>query len=221
MPWSDATLVTRAFPGAYFVFIAVFYTWRILLLGRRAGASPVHKGERGSAGRRHHVRFVAMRAAILVLMLARAAFPAVDRWLVPLGPMWHTPVMLGGDALLLLSFLGVLLLHFGLGAEWRSGIAPEGPARLRTGGPLRPRPPPELQPGDAGPARPVPGRAVAVHRSPAWRWARAPWSTRPGSRRSSSPAASRITGVCTHGPEGDQPSGRRRERRRGRASGPG
>lgn len=135
MPWSDATLVTRAFPGAYFVFIAVFYTWRILLLGRRAGASPVHKGERGSAGRRHHVRFVAMRAAILVVMLARAAFPAVDRWLVPLGPLWHTPVMLGGDALLLLSFLGVLLLHFGLGAEWRSGIAPEGPARLRTGGP--------------------------------------------------------------------------------------
>ena len=65
MPWSDATLVTRAFPGAYFLFIAVFYTWRILLLGRRAGASPVHKGEQGSAERRHHVRFVVMRALIL------------------------------------------------------------------------------------------------------------------------------------------------------------
>ena len=130
----DGELVARVFPGAYFAFIAAFYTWRIILLGRRRGASPIHRGQPRSRPWRNRRLFVAMRLVILALMLGRALWPPLDRWLVPLGPLWLTPVMLTGDLLLALSFAGVLLVHRQMGDAWQSGMAPEGPPRLVTEG---------------------------------------------------------------------------------------
>jgi protein-S-isoprenylcysteine O-methyltransferase Ste14 len=75
-----------------------------------------------------------MRLVILALMLGRAFWPPLDHWLIPLWPLWQIPVMLTGDLLLALSFAGVLLVHRQVGDEWRSGMAPDGPARLITNG---------------------------------------------------------------------------------------
>ncbi len=134
MPAMDGELVARIFPGAYFAFIAVFYTCRIICLGRRHGVSPIHRGEPRTQPWRNRRLFVAMRLVILVLMLARAFWPPLDRWLIPLGPLWHTRVMLAGDLLMGLSFAGVLWVHRQVGDHWRSGMAPEGPTRLITDG---------------------------------------------------------------------------------------
>lgn len=127
-------MIARIFPGAYFALIAVFYTLRILQLGRRRGMSPVHHAVPGSTPWWNRRIFVVMRLIILALMLGRAAWPPLDRWLVPIGPLWHLPVMLTGDLLLALSFAGVLWVHLRLDAEWNSGITPQGPARLLTEG---------------------------------------------------------------------------------------
>src|SRR3712207_3143798 len=111
MPAVSGEFIARIFPGAYFALIAVFYTCRILLLGRRRGVSPIHRGSPGSLQRRNRNLFVAMRLVILVLMVGRAFWPPLDQWLVPIGPLWRVPIMLTGDLLLALSFAGVLWIR--------------------------------------------------------------------------------------------------------------
>ncbi len=128
---------TRAFPGLFFVAVALFYTVRILWLRRRLGRSPVTWGQPGTPARRVADTFRLFRALILVAMVGRWLWPPLDAWLLLIGPLARPGVMLAGDLLLVLSFGLILAFHVWMGAAWRSGIEPAGPARLWTQGPFR------------------------------------------------------------------------------------
>lgn len=125
---------TRWFLGAYFTFVAAFYTATILLKKHRQGASPVCRGGVGSEHRRIHRTFVLCRLAIWAICVVRVPFPAIDRWLVPIPPLWHGPVMVAGTAVLAVSFAAIIVLHRSMGGDWRSGIDTAGPSRLITSG---------------------------------------------------------------------------------------
>lgn len=129
--------VTRWLPGAFFIFVAGFYTIRILVLRARRGRSPVFSGHPFSAHFLTHAAFRVFRVLILAVCVARAVRPEVDVWLGPIAPLWRPEVMLAGDGLMLLGFVWAVAVHFFMAAEWRSGVPEEGGTRLLTGGPFR------------------------------------------------------------------------------------
>lgn len=132
----DAEAFSRWFLAIFFVTVGVFYTVSIVAKGRRAGTSPVHFGARGSRHWLIHTTFRVFRAAILVVCLARLAYPRLDAYLLPIAPLWSPPVMLGGNLIMLASFAGLIWIHNFMGESWRSGI-PEDDARpLITSGPF-------------------------------------------------------------------------------------
>lgn len=133
----SAELFARWFLAAYFTGVAAYYTIAIIRMKRRLGISPVRKGRRGSLHRRLHQTFVVFRIVIWAVCLARVPWPGVDRWLLPITPLWQPPVMLAGVALLLLAFAAILGVHAAIGDQWRSGIDEDGPSRLITTGPYR------------------------------------------------------------------------------------
>lgn len=133
----DAVDVTRWFLGAFFLSVTLFYTLTILLKKQRLGRSPVIRGAVGSLHCRIHRVFVAFRAAILIICLVRIPWPAIDGWLIPFEPLWQPPIILAGDALMVISFLSIIAIHAYMGRDWRSGIAADGPERLITTGPFR------------------------------------------------------------------------------------
>jgi protein-S-isoprenylcysteine O-methyltransferase Ste14 len=122
---------SRWFLALFFTAVGLFYTLAILRKTRLAGRSPVTRGEPRSLHRLIHDTFAAFRAAILLVCIARVPFPTIDAWLLPIHWLWQPAVILGGNALMLVSFAAILVVHAAMAADWRSGIDVEkGPARL-------------------------------------------------------------------------------------------
>lgn len=127
---------TRWFLAIFFVAVAVFYTVRILLLSRRHRFSPVFTGAPGTSHFATHLVFRVFRALILVVCVARLIWPPLDQYLIPLDPLWTPATLLIGDALLLSGFSSALVVHFYMGADWRSGTRPQDQTSLITAGPF-------------------------------------------------------------------------------------
>lgn len=126
----------RWFLAFYFTCVAVFYTATILIKKRRQGVSPVSAGEPGSDHCWVHRSFTLCRAAIWAVCVGRAAFPVIDRWLIPIPLLWDDRVMIAGVVLLTGSFATIIAIHRYVRQEWHSGIDHQGPARLITTGPF-------------------------------------------------------------------------------------
>lgn len=114
---------SRWFLAVFFVVVAVFYTVTILAKKRGAGgASPVTFGPRGSRHWLIHTTFRVFRVLILIVCVVRLPFPQLDTYLIPLTPLWQPAILLSGNALMLISFAGLISLHGVMGCHWRSGI---------------------------------------------------------------------------------------------------
>lgn len=127
---------TRWFLACFFVAVAAIYTVQILRMKRRDGRSPVRHGARGSPQWRNATAFRVFRVVILLVCVARVPWPQTDLLLGPLWPLWRAPVVLTGDALLLVGLVGAQWCRRTMGPAWRSGIDEERPPRLITGGPF-------------------------------------------------------------------------------------
>jgi protein-S-isoprenylcysteine O-methyltransferase Ste14 len=68
--------------------------------------------------------------------LARLAWPELDRYLVTFDALWRPVVLILGCSLLGAGFLAVILIHFYMGVDWRSGTRAEDRTRLITTGPF-------------------------------------------------------------------------------------
>lgn len=136
----QALEVARWFLALFFPAVALFYIVRLTMLRRRRGGSAVFHGAKGSRQWWLAKTFVVFRSVITLVMLARAFWPALDAYLLVFAFMMTPAVVVTGLALLVAGFASVLVLHYTMGAAWRSGISDEsaplrGAApRLLTGG---------------------------------------------------------------------------------------
>ena len=78
--------------------------------------------------------FRAFRFTIWIVCLFRFFFPGIDSYLGLFVFFNIWPIVLTGNILLTAGFLLAVTIHFNLGSNWRSGIDPDGPEKLRTGG---------------------------------------------------------------------------------------
>jgi len=131
-----ASDLTRWFLALFFVGVAAFYTVRIIVAKRRMHASPVFSGEPGTLHWATHTVFRVFRVLILGVCLVRLAWPGIDRYLVTFDALWHPVVFILGSGLLVAGFLTVILIHFFMGKDWRSGTRAEDGTRLITTGPF-------------------------------------------------------------------------------------
>lgn len=127
--------ITRWFLALFFIGVAAFYTTRIIFLKRTRGISPVFAGEPGTLHFATHLAFRLLRLVILVVCVGRLLWPPLDRYLVPFDVLWHPLIIWLGDALLLGGFTAVVVLHFFMGQDWRSGTRLSDTTRLVTTGP--------------------------------------------------------------------------------------
>jgi protein-S-isoprenylcysteine O-methyltransferase Ste14 len=127
---------TRWFLALFFVGVAAFYTIRIIVAKHRMHSSPVFSGEPGTLHWATHTVFRVFRVLILGVCLARLAWPDLDRYLVPFDTLWRPVVLILGCSLLGASFLAVILIHFYMGEDWRSGTRVEDEPHLITTGPF-------------------------------------------------------------------------------------
>ncbi len=81
--------------------------------------------------------FRAFRFTIWMVCLFRLFFPALDNYLGFSVYLNVWPVVLAGNILLTAGFLFTVMIHFSLGGQWRSGIDPQAPGRLKTDGVYR------------------------------------------------------------------------------------
>lgn len=133
-----AAAVARWGPAAFFTFVAVFYTVRILQVGRRLGRSPVGYGRPGTEQHRLYLTFRVFRVLIWLVSVARAFWPPLDAILSPLRPLAVPWVMVSGNLLLVTTFAIVMRQHLKLGLAWRSGLADASdPVPLLTDRPYR------------------------------------------------------------------------------------
>ena len=128
---------TRVYLAVFYTCVAVFYTARITAKKRAGLREVVFPGERFSSTWWNHMLFRAFRMTIWMVCLLRWFFPGLDSYLGILVSLNAWPIVLVGDILLTAGFLSTLVIHFGLGRQWRSGIDPAGPEKLRTDGPYR------------------------------------------------------------------------------------
>jgi protein-S-isoprenylcysteine O-methyltransferase Ste14 len=127
---------TRWFLALFFVSVAGFYTVRIILLKSRMKRSPVFVGKPRTLHFATHLAFRTFRVVILVVCVVRLPWPALDRYLIAFNAFWHPVVLLIGDGLLLASFSTIILLHFYMGKDWRSGMSVDDGTQLITSGPF-------------------------------------------------------------------------------------
>ena len=127
---------SRWFLAAYFSFVAIFYTIRVLAVSTRTGHSPVSAGRPGSRHRLYYTVFRLFRSLILVVCLARTIWPRLNSLLVPLPFLWNSIILIGGNILLIVSFAAILYVHFYMAQDWRSGIDDSDEHVLVTTGPF-------------------------------------------------------------------------------------
>lgn len=125
---------TRWYLAVFYTFVAVFYTSRILLKKRSDSIEIVFPGRLFCATWWNHMIFRFFRAAIWMVCLFRWPFPAIDAHLGIIPDLNIWPVILTGNLLLTGGFAFTVAVHFHLGDQWRSGIDPVGPKRLKTDG---------------------------------------------------------------------------------------
>lgn len=125
--WFD---LTRAFLAAYFTFVALFYTARIILLKHAITKEVVFAGPRFSNTWWNHMTFRVFRVVIWMVCVFRLFFPALDQYLGLFAGLQHGVLMLIGNTLLVLGLGSIMVMHYRLSRDWRSGIDPTGPGRL-------------------------------------------------------------------------------------------
>lgn len=131
----DIETFTRAFLGIYFLLIGLHYTSTSLGLSARTGFSHIHYGARFSRTWWYRHVFNLFRAAILLVCLARIAFP-IDPWLGILTPLYQPAILLSGVFLILVSFCVIDYVHAYMHQDWRTGINPDEDSPLLTQGPF-------------------------------------------------------------------------------------
>ncbi|SET59199.1 MULTISPECIES: methyltransferase family protein [Marinobacter] len=127
-------LFTRHFLGSFFLLIGILFACRALGLYARLGFSHINYGKSGTATWWNRQLFNVFRAAILLVCLARMAWP-IDPWLGVIGWLYQPPVLLTGVLVLLASFGLASYLQAYMHADWRSGIDREQKPVLITSGP--------------------------------------------------------------------------------------
>lgn len=125
---------TRLYLAVFYSFVAVFYTVRIMVRKHRDAREMVFPGERFCSTWWNHMIFRFFRAAIWMACVFRWFFPAIDENLGIISELNIWPVVLAGIVLLTAGFAFTVAVHFNLGDQWRSGIEPGEPKRLRTDG---------------------------------------------------------------------------------------
>ncbi len=125
---------TRIYLAVFFTGVAIFYTSMILYKKRQLGDEVVFPGQPNSCSWWNHLVFRLFRVTIWMVCLFRWPFPAIDSYLYEFSHLKTTAVMLTGNSLLTLGFLGAVVTNLSLGSDWRSGINPFGPSRLKTDG---------------------------------------------------------------------------------------
>lgn len=123
---------TRCYLALFYTGVAVFYTYRIITKKKRDVVEVVFPGEPYCSTWWNHLAFRFFRALIWLVCVARWFFPTTDNYLGVLPALQQWPVILAGNALLTAGFLLTIAVHFNLEEQWRSGIDPQGPQRLRT-----------------------------------------------------------------------------------------
>jgi protein-S-isoprenylcysteine O-methyltransferase Ste14 len=127
--------VVRYGPALFFTVVALFYTLRILWLGRRLERSPVAYGRIGTPHHRLYLNFRIFRVLIWLACVARAAWPPFDTALVPLDPLARPAVMVTGNLVMIAAFAFIVWQNLAMGGDWRSGIQdPADATPLRTKG---------------------------------------------------------------------------------------
>jgi protein-S-isoprenylcysteine O-methyltransferase Ste14 len=132
----DAEAFSRWFLAIFFVVVALFYTVTITIKKHSAGASPVSFGRRGTRHWLIHTTFRVFRVLILLVCLIRLPYPRLDAYLVPITSLWLPAILLFGNTVMLISFVGLIWLHGVMGSHWRSGIPPGEVHPLITTGPF-------------------------------------------------------------------------------------
>ena len=69
-----------------------------------------------------------------MVCLIRVFFPGLDDYLILIKPLQYTGVIITGIVLLTLGFIVTVSVHIKFGKEWRSGIDPDGPAKIISNG---------------------------------------------------------------------------------------
>jgi protein-S-isoprenylcysteine O-methyltransferase Ste14 len=125
---------TRVYLAVFYSCVAVFYTLRILAKKRAGLPEVVFPGEGFSSTWWNHMLFRGFRITIWMVCLFRYVFPSIDGYLGFFVYLNIWPIVLAGNILLSAGFLVTVVIHCSLGADWRSGIDPNEPQKLRTDG---------------------------------------------------------------------------------------
>ena len=133
----DVSDFVRAALAWHFTFVAVFYTAKLIGVRERTGITHADPGPRGTTQYVAHRTFRVFRALIWSVCVLRAFDARVDTLLVPFEAVAVAPVLITGLGLIGLSFAWIVYVHSFMGADWRSGVAGGGPARLLSDGPFR------------------------------------------------------------------------------------
>lgn len=127
---------TRWFLALFFLGVAGFYTARIIVVRRRLHMSPVFMGDLGTLHWATHTAFRVFRVLILGICVARLIWPGLDAYLGYFDSLAQPAVLLTGDAILLVSFIAVLWVHFAMAEAWRSGTRAGDRTQLMVTGPF-------------------------------------------------------------------------------------
>lgn len=131
---SFATEFTRVYLAAFYSFVALFYTSRILLSKRANSTEVVFPGARFCKTWWNHMTFRVFRVTIWGICVLRLVLPSTDQYLGLIVSLQSPAVIFTGDLLLAVGFASTALINMQLGAEWRSGIDPNAPRKLITHG---------------------------------------------------------------------------------------
>ena len=136
---SSSTIIefTRVYLAVFYTCVAVFYAIRITVKKRSGSREVVFAGEIFSSTWWNHILFRAFRFTIWMVCLLRWFFPSIDSYLGLFVHLNVWPIVVTGDILLTIGFLFTVVIHLGLGSQWRSGIDPGEPKQLRTDGVYR------------------------------------------------------------------------------------
>ncbi|WP_148862091.1 methyltransferase family protein [Marinobacter fonticola] len=131
---SSVDLLVKHFLGIYFLMIGLYYTSRSLGLYARMRFSHIHYGMKGSRTWWHRHVFNVFRASILGVCVTRIFFD-IDAWLGVFDPLYRSPILTAGAALLLIAFSLIEYVQAYMHEDWRSGIDSQNRGHLITTGP--------------------------------------------------------------------------------------
>ncbi|MFQ3235955.1 MAG: protein-S-isoprenylcysteine O-methyltransferase Ste14 [Paraglaciecola sp.] len=133
---SSSTIIefTRVYLAVFYSCVAAFYALRITAKKRAGLREVVFPGERLSSTWLNHMLFRAFRITIWMVCLFRCFYPGIDSYLGFFVYLHIWPNVLTGNILLTAGFLFTVVIHLSLGRNWRSGIDPGEPEKLRTDG---------------------------------------------------------------------------------------